>query len=497
MKIPYIGIVLNGPNGTDTIELVDIIGHGGFGDVYKAVEKNSNVLYAVKFPRTIGFVSQGEITAFFNEAEAAKNLAHPNIVKVLHVETAHDVDLHYLVMEYLPDGTLKSFLDEIRNRSELVNSSLIKKWTNELIEGIGYINSKMLHRDLKLDNILIADGKLKIGDFGLSKIVNALTRTNTFKGVQHMLYKAPEGWRHETNNIQIDMYAMGIVLFQLATLQYPYELPHNHELFRDMHLYEVPKTIKSIRADLPSCFSQIVSRLMEKRPEDRFRDWDEVKSSLQACWRNYEIENPEDDKFAIIAERFSQEHQIQTKKRLEFEKQEAEKQETIQLNRYQRDVLIDELKSIISEFNENFPLAQIDVRDNRGVMEFYFYLPHNIDSLTLKFLDVTPPIILANHNWQISLAAYLVSKVGYGLNLLLCREHENDLYGNWYCCKVSQNPLMAKPRPLEPFAFKNNQDMQDHLAKSDEMMHSYQVNFSSDIRENFINLIEILSNKTS
>lgn len=65
----------------------------------------------------------------------------------------------------------------------------------------------------------------KISDFGLSKIVGALTRTITFKGGQHILYMAPEGWRAETNTIQLDMYAVGIVLFEMAALRYPYDMP--------------------------------------------------------------------------------------------------------------------------------------------------------------------------------------------------------------------------------------------------------------------------------
>ena len=96
---------------------------------------------------------------------------------------------------------------------------------DQLVDGIEAINAKMLHRDLKPDNILIGADGLKIGDFGLSKIVGAATRSRTFKGGQHILYMAPEGWKQETNQIQIDMYSMGIIFFEIASLAFPYDYP--------------------------------------------------------------------------------------------------------------------------------------------------------------------------------------------------------------------------------------------------------------------------------
>jgi len=112
------------------------------------------------------------------------------------------------------------------------------------------INARVLHRDLKPDNILFVGDVLKVADFGLAKLVGAATRTVTFKGGQHVLYMAPEVWDGKRNEIQIDMYAAGLVLFQVSTLQFPLAVPPNAanlDAFRRMHLLQVPEAARSVR----------------------------------------------------------------------------------------------------------------------------------------------------------------------------------------------------------------------------------------------------------
>ena len=114
----------------------------------------------------------------------------------------------------------------------------MRQWADYLIDGMEAVNAKMLHRDLKPDNILMDGDIPKIADFGLSKLVGAATRSMTFKGGQHMLYMAPEGWKLDKNEIQIDMYALGIVLYEIAALKFPYKVPADPNQLRDMHLFQ-------------------------------------------------------------------------------------------------------------------------------------------------------------------------------------------------------------------------------------------------------------------
>src|SRR5712692_10436432 len=195
-------MLLRGPTGEESLILEKYLGGGSFGDVYKARETPSGTPYAVKFPRISSlFGDNTAMIAFLNEVQAAKEIHHPNVVNVVYVNSDSAELLPYLVMEYMEGGTLQSRLGQLRASGSLADIKQIQVWNNGLIEGIAAINSKMLHRDLKPDNILMDGDSPKIGDFGLSKIINALTRSRTFKGGQHVLYMAPEGWKFETNQI--------------------------------------------------------------------------------------------------------------------------------------------------------------------------------------------------------------------------------------------------------------------------------------------------------
>ena len=88
----------------------------------------------------------------------------------------------------------------------------------DIAQGARAINEKLVHRDIKPDNILIEGKTLKIGDFGISKFVDESTRLQTFKGGQHIAYMAPEGWVGEANTFKLDVYAVGLVFFEILAL---------------------------------------------------------------------------------------------------------------------------------------------------------------------------------------------------------------------------------------------------------------------------------------
>ena len=490
MNIPIPGILITGPVGENTLRLEEYLNSGAFGDVYRAKETTTGDIYAVKFPRIAGFNNGDEITAFLNEVQAAQEIEHPNVVRVVHVET-NSTDLPpYLVMEFVEGGTLKSCLGRLRDSGNLVDIDHLQTWSSGLIDGIAAINAKMLHRDLKPDNILMDDDIPKIGDFGLSKIVGAMTRSKTFKGGQHMLYMAPEGWKQETNEIQIDMYAMGIVLYEIASLQYPYELPSdsgNVRGFMDMHLYQSPKSLQELIPDLPMGFGHLVSRLMQKRPQDRFPNWSEVKDALEKAWELHEFSRSDSEELVtVLLGRIGEAQESSESQRLEEEKRKAEYEERRRLDLFQESNLIDCIRMAVSDFNKHSNVGKIEESKGQHAVSFSIPDPRGI-SVRLHFFWIDPPIKI--RRGRVRFTASLSTSRGFGLNYLLCRKDDSDLYGQWVACRVKRNPIsMIGERGPEPFGFDDPEKMRE-IEMADRAVNIYVVDFNDDIKKEFLQIL--------
>lgn len=470
------------------LRLEEPLGAGAFGVVFKARHVTDGTLYAVKFPQYAVFGGEPDRTAFLNEVRASQEIQHPNVVRVVHVEVDSPEFPPYLVMEFIAGGTLKTRLDLLSAAGSLVDLNSLQMWTNELIEGITAINAKMLHRDLKPDNILLAGDTPKIGDFGLSKVIGMLTRSRTFKGGQHMWYMAPEGWKFETNTIQIDMYAMGIVFYEIASLQFPYQLPQDSsdvEALRKMHLYQQAQPLQHLRSDLPLGFCHVITRLMEKNPQERFLDWLEVKRALEKAWETYQDDgaSPRGAVQSLLHES-ERRHELYTRQQLEEKQRQEEQEEHRQLDAVQQQRLVESLNAQIAEYNEHCSFKEriTEAQTSRG---FGWQLPFS-GTVSLRFFSIDPPLTLKAG--QVRYAAVLQDADKAGLNYLLCRSGVDDLYGIWKVCRV-KNSVLVDPRKLpsrsEPFGFDNAKDMQE-IELAERAMHIYTVEFSNEIQDTFL-----------
>lgn len=375
MNLPMPGLVLPGPNGKDTVRLEEGLGGGAFAVVFRATDTTTGGPYAVKFPQCAIFGGDRELSAFFNEVQAAKQIQHPNVVRVLHTEVSLPDKPPYLIMEYLPGGTLKKRLDEVRAANKMLTPEAVRQVGECLIDGMAAINAKMLHRDLKPDNILLDGDTPKIADFGLSKLVGAATRTSTFKGGQHVLYMAPEGWKGDKNEIQLDMYALGLVLYEVAALKYPYKLPADTNGLRDMHLFQAATPLSSLRPDLPAAFCQTVTRLMEKSPRSRFAQWAEVKDAVVRALAPAPGGGAKPSPtISSMVNTIGALHDIHSKRQLEEDASQAQQADWRKLDEFQAGKLIEELRAAVEAFNQSSPLAQIQFSD-RGASKGDFMLP--------------------------------------------------------------------------------------------------------------------------
>jgi eukaryotic-like serine/threonine-protein kinase len=242
MPSAFIGQVVAGPNG-ESYKLSDFLGRGAFGEVYRGVGEVTGTVIAVKLLRLGELSDETSRAALLNEIRAAQQIEHPNVVRVLHIDNGSIPGLGpYACMEYVSGGNLARLLRAQAQAGTPVPLPRALEMMIDISQGVRAINQKLIHRDIKPDNILVEGKTLKIGDFGISKFVDESTRLQTFKGGQHVAYMAPEGWMNDRNTFKIDVYAVGLVFFEILTARHPLiakvKDQGNMRHWQDVHLYE-------------------------------------------------------------------------------------------------------------------------------------------------------------------------------------------------------------------------------------------------------------------
>ena len=259
-------------------ELLDVIGRGGMADVYLANDTILNRTIAIKILRTSLAKDPVYIARFQREASAAAALSHKNIVEIYDV--GEDNDQYYIVMEYVPGRTLKELIAK-RGALHVMEAIDIMK---QVLSGTARAHQTgIIHRDLKPQNILVTDsGTAKIADFGIASIqsLTQFTQTDVIMGSLH--YLAPELARGEKATVQSDIYALGIVFYELLRGQVPFngESPVNIAL---KHMQEELPSLREFNPSIPQSVENIVIKATAKNLNDRYKNASEMLEDLQTC----------------------------------------------------------------------------------------------------------------------------------------------------------------------------------------------------------------------
>ena len=279
------GTALEGPNG-QLITIESLIGRGGFGQVF-AGRLADDTRVAVKTVLTAA-LDEAELRTFQNEARLAVGITHPNVVRVLYVNDGEAAQGRppYLVMEYVEGGTLGTRIAAQRAAGTPMPVPELRTVFRQVAVGMAAVNARVVHRDLKPDNVLVDQvaGLLKIADFGLAKLADAATRSATFKGWGTRPYQAPEAFEDGPNTPAMDIYAAGVMFYQLATLTWPVEPKagdHGPLAWRNAHLLTAPRDIRALRADLPIDLVQLIMQMLEKNPAKRPASFTAVHERLE------------------------------------------------------------------------------------------------------------------------------------------------------------------------------------------------------------------------
>ena len=265
--------VLNG-----RYRLVAQQGSGGMAVIYKAVDLYLGRSVAVKVLRPRLTSDPMFVSKFRNEARSIANLSHPNIV------TVHDVgnegQTHYMVMEYVEGQDLKKIIRADGRLS--IEQSL--DLAIQICAGIGFAHrAQIVHADVKPQNILITkDWRVKVTDFGIAQ---ALTDTQPMPkqdivwGSPH--YFAPEQAKGEKPTAASDVYAIGIVIFEMLTGRLPYQKGSNQELAM-AHVREPIPLVSEFNPNVPEALARIIHKVMSKDPAARYRMADQLGQILRA-----------------------------------------------------------------------------------------------------------------------------------------------------------------------------------------------------------------------
>lgn len=267
--------MLAGKRISDRYKIDKLIGGGGMSNVYLAHDMILNRDVAIKILR-YDFTNEEELhRRFQREALSATSLTHPNIVSIYDV--GEDGDMHYIVMEYIKGKTLKQYIQEFSPLAPARAVHIMKQLTSAMAHAHEH---GIIHRDIKPQNILMDEqGNVKITDFGIATTLSATsyTQTNSVIGTVH--YLSPEQARGGSASKKSDIYALGIVLYELLTGQLPFS-GESAVSIALKHLQAETPSVREFDASIPQAVENIILKATAKDANHRYDSMEEMEADL-------------------------------------------------------------------------------------------------------------------------------------------------------------------------------------------------------------------------
>ncbi|SCH13144.1 Serine/threonine-protein kinase PrkC [uncultured Clostridium sp.] len=267
-------------------QIIRKIGDGGMAFVYEAKDKLLNRTVAVKVLRPEFVDDEDFLKKFKREAEAVASLSHPNIVNVYDV--GEDGKVHYIVMEYIDGQNLK---DIIKNEGTLDEYTALDI-TKQIAMALSAAHRKgIVHRDIKPHNILISnEGRIvKVADFGIAKAVSNSTMTNVGNIIGSVHYFSPEQAKGQSVNATADLYALGIVLYEMIIGRVPFrgDSPISIAL---QHINDDVEFTSEEKVSIPQSVRTLIKKLTEKSSEARYQSAEELIDDIDYIEKNIDLD---------------------------------------------------------------------------------------------------------------------------------------------------------------------------------------------------------------
>ena len=249
-------------------------------EVFKA-QNADNRYVAIKLLHSFHAKDNNFLVRFEREARVLADLNHPNIVQVLEFDIATETP--YIVMEYIPGGTLKQKLKSVQDEGRLLPIEETMQICIEIADALAYAHHKgMIHRDIKPANIMFNEtGQSILTDFGIVKSLNHATQhTATGAMIGTPAYMSPEQGLGRTGDARSDVYALGILLFQMMTGKLPFDADKPLAVVLK-HINEPIPFPSAINANIPEGIEDIVLRALSKNPFDRYQTAQQMGDALR------------------------------------------------------------------------------------------------------------------------------------------------------------------------------------------------------------------------
>lgn len=279
----------------DHYEVLEVLGQGGFGIVLRAFDTVLQRIVAVKVLAPEMAATSPARKRFLREARASAQIRHENVVQVYAIE---ETPLPYLVMEYIPGQTLQERIDTV---GPLATDEAVRIGT-ELARGLAAAHERgLIHRDVKPNNVLLEQGpggRAKLTDFGLARAADDASLTQSGAVLGTPMYMAPEQARGEPLDHRADLFSLGSIIYAMVTGRPPFRAADGMSVLKRV-CEDTPRPIREVIPEVPQWLSNVVGKLHEKNPEDRYQSANEVADAL-AKWQT-EMQTPDKSSSPVAA----------------------------------------------------------------------------------------------------------------------------------------------------------------------------------------------------
>ncbi|HTO92820.1 MAG TPA: protein kinase [Bacteroidota bacterium] len=260
-------------------EILELLGEGGMGVVYKARDTRLGRLVALKILPPVPASSPESVARFEQEAKTISALNHP------HIATLHDAGesggKRFLVLELIPGGTLDAKLRSLRAERKQIPLDDVISIGRQVSEALEHAHARgVIHRDVKPGNVMIAEGgAVKVTDFGLARLRSAERLTRPGSAVGTVAYMSPEQLRGEEATPGSDIFSLGVLLYEILTNSLPFKGDHEAALMYSI-VNEEPSPIGARREGVPPELARVIMRCLEKEPSKRYQTAGDVGLAL-------------------------------------------------------------------------------------------------------------------------------------------------------------------------------------------------------------------------